>query len=267
MTFALRAAIYHQSGEQTMTTPISRFEQLPVSAIIANYAEDFEVRCTGAYLPAPFQDIRVDYHVSDACVQLVYTGDAERLVSAGVIEEAMAGKGKKGEKPRVDSRGDYFHREVRVRSTPLSKYLCVSRYITDPAYAATLPGAPKVMRFERLDWLDAHPGQLHTRVTNKEQDGGVHTWRSTAGRMEDLVAAGFPVKMIQRFRASEPKKYGWQYNEKNLDSYRLMRGYFAFETWSFAKELPVEPKQELSPQKANHLRLAWSNPNPQLVAK
>ena len=140
------------------------------------------------HLPAPFDDIRIGWDVSLSGVTIQYQGDASRLLEAGAIEPDMVGKAKTKVRPRLDSAGHYYNRDVRVAQRPLRAQLLVTRHITDPEFAKTLPGAPRILRFKFFDWLEPRPNGLHIE-TQKDGDKNVHT--KIVGTVENLLAAGF----------------------------------------------------------------------------
>lgn len=194
-------------------------------------AEDLAKR-----LPAPFDDIRFQWDIlslhcdPDMDVRIEYIGAPNRLIECGAIEPAMAGKSKAKSRPRVDSAGHYYHRELRVDPDSMTHHLKITRYITDPKFAETLPGAPRGLRFKRLDWLDAHPNRVHIakQVTKRDTKNQWVVTR-TAGTVENLLAAGFPKSYFeQKFTACS--RSHCLYRDLPANAYGriscLMRGYF-----------------------------------------
>jgi hypothetical protein len=221
-------------------------------------------------LPTPFDDIRFEWDtlcrfhgISDVYVRLEYIGAPDRLIGCGAIEPAMAEKSKIKARPRVDSAGHYYHRDLQVDRNSFTNVLKITRCITDPRFAATLPGVPRGLRFKRLDWLDAHPDQVHV-ASKKRQYTNRSRWVETitAGTVDNLLAAGFPESLFKlKFTPSSPSHYihGGTWKESYVRVSRLMRGYF--EVRMETLEEHAEDAVEETPAKPSIIRLAWSNPN------
>jgi hypothetical protein len=197
------------------------------------------------FLPAPFEDIRFQWDVDDCYIQITYRGSEERLLECGAIEPQMARRREKGEpKPRRDSAGHHFIAERKVIRQPLSIGLEITRYIFEPRFAETLPGIPPGLRFKRLDWLDAHPGAVHTE-TFPTKIGRIRLY--SAGTRESLLAvgfgkSGFRSKLLERPGHSHfvcgndelgdlmgTHKLCSKIESMHANIRRLMRGYFEVE--------------------------------------
>lgn len=194
------------------------------------------------------EDIAFCYQVSNSGILLRYTGSAAELVESGAIEPGMAGpRCARNNKSRVDSHGHYFHCERRA-TVVRGAYLHVNRWITDPAFAATLPGCPH-LRFKDLDWLDAHPGRVLLRTTIEQYSGRPCEVVCGAGTYDCLAASGlFPEEILMPFKRKPSKSgKGWRhYSTQSFDElahgteqklgfkdcrfHWLMRGYFGIET-------------------------------------
>jgi hypothetical protein len=181
--------------------------------------------------------VRFNWDVSDRYIKLEYRGAPARLIECGAIEPTMADsrKGKGGQRRRVDSAGHHFQRTTRVitRET-ISAELSVVRYIGDPKFAETLPGVPPGLRFKRLDWLDAHPDELHRHIDEEVNGcGSVYRLTRLAGTAANLISiAGyseklFRSKMVQRTGSHEYIGANEARNNGNCAWLcSLMRGYF-----------------------------------------
>jgi hypothetical protein len=215
-------------------------------------------------LGAPFDDVRFEWDISDSHVTLEYIGAPNRLLECGAIEPDMAGKSKVKSRPRVDSAGNYYHRELRIDPHSMTNYLKVTRYITDPKFAETLPGGPRGLRFKRLDWLDAHPASVHV-VTEKSRLGNQSWVRTrTAGTLDGLLAAGFSKDLFKvKFSPSTWRQFmvgGTETEPKGAYKtvHRLMRGYYEIEM-----DMPREVASTslpIKPQAKAGIRLVWTNP-------
>lgn len=214
----------------------------------------------GPSLPAPFDDVRFCWDVSDRFIELEYIGLAARLIECGAIEAQMAEKTPKGgPKPRRDSAGHRFDRQVRIARQPaLAAVLRVTRYICDIKFAETLPGVPRGLRMKRLDWLDAHPGAVHVI----EERGEKYVQTASAGTRESLIAAGFPrsylgSKLLQRSASPE---VSWMDGKIYTVVRSLMRGYLEVRTQCAVP--PCEEEAKTSPAPRPHLRLVVDNTAP-----
>jgi hypothetical protein len=215
-------------------------------------------------LPAPFDDVYFEWDASDQHIALEYCGPAERLIECGAIEPRMAEKAKKGEpKPRRDSAGHRFHREVLIRKEPLSRVLRIVRYIGDAKFAESLPGAPRGLRMKRLDWLDARLGTIHVATGKVEQDRTMKT--VAAGRREDLIAAGFPAscflsKSLSRSGYANFYSKSKPFEDKVLHVRMLMRGYFEVDFWHAPGDgLPSADINSRRPPVRSSLRIVVNN--------
>ena len=103
------------------------------------------------HLAPPFDDMRFEWDASESGIRLLYAGDPSRLIECGAIEPDMAYKAKMKTRPRRDSAGHYYHRDRWVDTKTLTANVTIVRYITDEAFAQTLPGAPHGLRFKLLD--------------------------------------------------------------------------------------------------------------------
>ena len=216
-------------------------------------------------LHPPFADVRLEVEISDCHILLLYVGTAERLIESGTVEPAMAEVAPAKSRPRVDSTGFYYHREVRwQRGTRL---LRIARHITDVAFAAQLPGGPQDLKFPRLDWLDEHPGRVSVRFKDHEYDGQPYRKKVTAGTVGGLIKSGFPAHLFDlKWSAGRFSLHSWLHL-KPLGGYvninRLMRGYFEVEeSWSQASstaQRPTDAEPERGRSTAN-LQLVWVNP-------
>jgi hypothetical protein len=132
-----------------------------------------------------------NWDISDEGVVLEYTGTPERLIACGAAEPHMIERGSKlSPVQRRDSAGHAFRREARRAK------LKITRWISDPKFAETLPGVPRGLRFKRLDWLDANPGKVHVAVAQYTEHVHVRKWTRSAGTAEALIAAGFPTMLF-----------------------------------------------------------------------
>jgi hypothetical protein len=211
-------------------------------------------------------DVQFAWDASDQHITLQYIGPAARLIECGAIEPHMAEKARKGApRPRCDSAGQRFRREVQIRRRPLSTVLRIVRYIEDAKFAETLPGVPRGLRMKRLDWLDSHPGVVH--VTRRRSGDYVVTL--TAGTRESLIAAGFPKfyfrsKLLARpgYDLHLPSRdpAGYQHvlpNDGHGTIHSLMRGYLEVEICQ--RVPPVEKEAKIPPASQSHLRLVVDN--------
>jgi hypothetical protein len=213
-------------------------------------------------LPYPFEDIRFDWDASDRYVKLQYTGSIARLIECGAIEPHMVDTAK-GQKFRVDSAGHHFQREKRIiLHEPVTAGLRVTRHLSDPKFAETLPGVPRGLRFKRLDWLDAHPNELHRHVEEEVDRGYRYRNECLAGTAANLISlAGysekyFAGKLSQRtgFRTLlGPTVLGNDGDYSWLS--RLMRGYFEIRGLGKTSVVPQPP----APPRPSHLRLVIDN--------
>jgi hypothetical protein len=205
------------------------------------------------------KDIAFSWHASSSGILLRYTGSAAKLIESGAIEPDMAApRNRRNNKSRVDSRGHYFHCERRA-TVARGTYLHVNRWITDPEFARTLPGCPR-LRFKDLDWLDAHPGRVLLRTAlEKDCDRSPCKVVCGAGSYDCLAESGlFPEELLVPFKR-KPSKSGkrWThyqtryYDELTRETKQklgfsdcnfhwLMRGYFGIETWR-----PIEGEADL----------------------
>jgi hypothetical protein len=217
-------------------------------------------------LPYPFEDVEFEWDASESGISLLYAGDPSRLIECGAIEPDMAEKAKAKSKLRVDSAGHYYHRDRWVDTETLTAKVTIIRSITDEAFAKTLPGAPRGLRFKFLDWLDAHPDRIH--LTQEQSEGERHTRTFTTGAVDTLIAAGFLKSLFeQRFHIHGMglgKRWQGEVREKHVDPKRidsnfgyinpLMRGYFEVVTYS-KNEAPATK----SPRAKGALRLIVNN--------
>jgi hypothetical protein len=191
-------------------------------------------------LAPPFEDVRLEVAISDCRIQLLYIGTAERLFECGAVEPRMVEPGTAKERPRVDSSGFHFMRDVQWSKG--TRLLRIARYITDLTFAAQLPGAPQALTFPGLDWLDAHPGRVRVDVNDEVYGNRRYTKRVTAGTVEALIKMGFPAKVFDlKWSVARVMQHNWLQRtpELRLQGYvttrRLMRGYFELEqTWTRA---------------------------------
>jgi hypothetical protein len=206
------------------------------------------------------QDVQFTWDASDQHIKLEYVGPAARLIECGAIEPHMAEKARKGApRPRRDSAGHRFQREVQIRRRPtLSTVLWIVRYISDEKFAETLPGVPRGLRMKRLDWLDSHPGTVH--VT--EQRSKSHVTTVTAGTRESLISAGFPKsyfgsKLLARRGYLRLRDVHVLPNDGHGTIHSLMRGYLEVE---IHQRVPrVEQEAKIPPASQSHLRLVVDN--------
>jgi hypothetical protein len=229
-------------------------------------AEDLAKR-----LPAPFDDIRFAWGtldrfngVSDAYVMLEYIGAPDRLIECGAIEPAMAGKARTKSRPRVDSAGHYYHRDLQVDRNSMTNVLKITRCITDPKFAETLPGAPRGLRFKRLDWLDVHPDKVHV-VSKRREYANRTRWVETitAGTLDNLLASGFSETFfkLKKFTPASPSHYLYEVRRENAYGRvtRLMRGYFEVRMETLENHEDDAPVDETP---APRLRLVVNNSRP-----
>jgi hypothetical protein len=133
----------------------------------------------------------VSYQVRprDHRIHIEYRGFAADLLAIGAIEPAMAEKPKNRYVAQYDSNGDRY-----LRRTMRSGKLTVSRMITTRERARRLPGVPADISTPLIDWLDAHPGEIHTEKRPCCSIDGTetvtHAWMNWSGRREVLDAAG-----------------------------------------------------------------------------
>jgi hypothetical protein len=150
---------------------------------------------------------------------------------------------------------------VKILREPLTTALRITRCIVDAAFAETLPGAPRGLRFKRLDWLDAHPDRIHITTESTVSGCYIHHRKSLAGTAANLVAAAgyseeiFRGKMLQR---SWHREYLQPGNEgKSAWLRRLMRGYFEIE-FDAVEEKTTDQAPSPTPPR-NHLRMVVNN--------
>ena len=224
-------------------------------------------------LPAPFDDVYFEWDASESGIRLLYAGSPSRLIECGAIEPDMAEKAKVKTRPRRDSAGHYYHRDRWIDTKALTANVTIVRYVTDEAFAKTLPGAPRGLRFKMLDWLDAHPDRVYL-TQEKSEDG--ETRISTTGTIDNLLAAGFRQSLFkQRFSIRGiglDVTYCGDVREKHVDPSRidlyfgricpLMRGYFEIATYLEKNETRATgapTTAEASAKKRPALRLVVDN--------
>jgi hypothetical protein len=179
-------------------------------------------------LPEPFDDVYFEWDASDDGIELVYAGTASRLIACGAIEPHMADRSEAKSRARVDSAGHYFRTYRSIDKETVSVKFTITRRITDMGFAETLPGAPRGLRFKRLDWLDANPDRVHIATGDSFTDEYVRI--ITAGTAENLMAAGFHEKLFkQKFPLAKSWKNSWNEGGRDSKVRRLMRGYFDVE--------------------------------------
>jgi hypothetical protein len=206
-------------------------------------------------LAHPYSSVSVAGSISPSYIDLRYTGMPADLVASGAVEPHMIELAAvAGGHPRVDSRGNYFIRAERTRGR-----MCITRHITDIAFARQLPGVPAGIRCELIEWLDSHPGMIWVDDNDSFQDLYKHT---LAGTVQALTETGFDpawfVGKSGKFGVAWPQRTirdsGGHYDPK---IHKLMGGYFRVEQWFKKIQCPPAPVIE---KRLPKLRLAWSNP-------
>jgi len=212
---------------------------------------------TQSTLAAPYADVTVNCEADDSGVTVTYRGPPDQLIASGAIEPDMAEVAKRKSKARVDSQGFYFHREVRIDSKTMTRWLVISRCITDPAIAERLPGVTQGLKFDRLDYLDGHRERVHVSYVEDTYGCEPFTRRYTAGSASALVAAGFPARYFGYFSIRRRQNFT---TEPYTYVTKLMRGYFEVGQWHWHFNQKTCPQPTVAKQETKPLlRLVWSN--------
>jgi hypothetical protein len=209
----------------------------------------------------PFEDVQFTWDASDRYIQLEYSGLAERLIECGAIEPDMAEKSKRP-KRRIDSVGHPYNRVARLDVETMTPHVRITRLIGDPKYAETLPGVPRGLRFKRLDWLDAHPDELHQHIDVRINRLYVHRRKLLAGTAVNFMAiAGYSEEAFRGKLRQRTGYHGYLGDDEPGNRgestwlVRLMRGYFEIQ-FDDIREKPTSTSPPADPPPPRrHMRL------------
>jgi hypothetical protein len=118
-------------------------------------------------------------------ISVEYRGLPTDLLAIGAAEPLMVEKPKKPNVAQYDSNGDRYRR----RTLGKSGKLYIERMITTRDRSRRLPGVPRDISTEVIDWLDQHPGEIYTEK-RPCSDGSNSAWMSYCGTPAVLDAAG-----------------------------------------------------------------------------